>query len=155
MSATLTVGALAQRADVSTKTVRYYEAIGLLPRAVRGENGYRYYPRESVDRLNFIRRAKLFGLTLGEIGSLMSLSEDGLCDVISPELHRVLERKVAECDRQLADIAAFRTTLAAAAERLAPCSDAAPIDSCTTCSAFAPECGCLPNPSDIILQPTP
>lgn len=155
MSATLTVGALAQRANVSTKTVRYYEAIGLLPKAVRGQNGYRYYPRASINRLNFIRRAKLFGLTLDEIGSLISLSDEGLCDVISPELHRVLERKVAECDRQLAEIAALRATLAAAAERLAPCTDEATIDTCTTCSAFAPECGCLPQPSDIVLQLTP
>ncbi len=42
MTATLTVGALALQANVSTKTVRYYEAIGLIPKAVRGENGYRY-----------------------------------------------------------------------------------------------------------------
>ena len=144
MNATMTVGALARRADVSTKTVRYYEALGLLPPAVRGENGYRYYPRETVNRLSFIRRAKLLGLTLDEIRGLMALSEDGLCDVISPELHRLLERKVAECDRQLAELAAFREMLAAAAERLAPCDDEATNEICTTCSAYASECGCLP-----------
>ena len=153
MGATLTVGALAQRANVSTKTIRYYEAIGLLPRAVRGENGYRYYPRETVNRLSFIRRAKSLGLTLDEIGSLMALSEDGMCDVISPELHRVLERKVDECDRQLAELAAFRSKLAAAAERLTPCADDATIDVCTPCSAYAHQCDCLP-PGDAAPHPT-
>ena len=154
MSATLTVGALARRANVSTKTVRYYETIGLLPRAIRGENGYRYYPRETANRLSFIRRAKMLGLTLEEIGSLMALSEDGLCDIISPELQRVLERKVADCDRQMAEIAAFRKTLASAAERLAPCAEDATVESCTNCSAFETECGCLPPAGGIILHRT-
>jgi MerR family copper efflux transcriptional regulator len=154
MHATLTVGALARRANVSAKTVRYYEAIGLLSPAVRGENGYRYYPREAVNRMSFIRRAKLLGLTLDEIGSLMELSDEGMCDVISPELHRVLERKIAECDRQLAEIAAFRETLAAAAERLDPCATGSTVDTCGLCSAFAPECGCLPAAVEIGLPPT-
>jgi DNA-binding transcriptional MerR regulator len=153
MHATLTVGALARRAGVSTKTVRYYESIGLLPRAVRGENGYRYYPRETVSRLSFIRRAKLLGLSLEEIGSLMALSDDGACDVLSPELQRVLERKIVECDQQLAEIAAFRATLAAAVERLAPCADEASNDGCPTCSTFATDCGCLPPADLVVLQP--
>lgn len=152
MSATLTVGALARRTNVSTKTVRYYEAIGLLPAAVRGENGYRYYPRDTISRLSFIRRAKLLGLTLDEIGSLMALSEDGMCDVISPELQRVLERKVAGCDRQLAEIAAFRETLSSVAARLAPCAEDAVGDSCTSCSAFESECDCLPQEGGITLR---
>jgi DNA-binding transcriptional MerR regulator len=147
MNATLTVGALARRTNVSPKTVRYYEAIGLLPPAIRGENGYRYYPRQAV-----IRRAKLLGLTLAEIGGLMSLSDEDVCDVISPELHHVLERKVAERDRHLAELAAFRATPAAAAERLAPCAEESIIDICTTCSVFAPECSCLSTPSEVITQ---
>lgn len=152
MNATLTVGALARRAGVSTKTVRYYESIGLLPRATRGENGYRYYPSNAIDRLSFVRRAKLLGLTLEEIGALMALSDDGMCDVISPELHRLLERKVAECDRQLAEIAALRVTLSAAAERLAPCGDGSAVATCATCSAFAPECTCLPAVAELTLH---
>lgn len=143
MSATLTVGALARRANVTTKTVRYYESIGLLPPATRGDNGYRYYPREAVERLTFIRRAKQLGLSLDEIGDLMSLSGDGRCTVISPELQRMLKRKIAEFDRQLAEIAAFRVTLAAAAERLNPCASDE-LATCGTCSAFAPDCDCLP-----------
>lgn len=155
MTKILTVGKLARLARVTTKTVRYYEAIGLLPPALRGENGYRYYPLEAVNRLSFIRRAKLLGLSLDEIKGLMGLSDDGACDVISPELHRVLERKVAECDRQLAEITAFRSTLVAAAERLSPCATAATVDTCTICSAYASDCNCLPESSDITFQMTP
>jgi DNA-binding transcriptional MerR regulator len=154
MEATLTVGAIARRAGVSAKTVRYYEALGIIPSAVRGENDYRYYPRDTVDRIGFIRRAKSLGLTLDEIGSLMALSEDGLCDVISPELHRVLERKVAEIDRQRAELARFRAKLTAAAQQLSPCTEDVASEDCTPCSAFASDCGCLPPAADIVLQQT-
>lgn len=155
MSAILTVGALARRANVTTKTVRYYESLGLLPQAVRGDNGYRYYPREAAHRLNFIRRAKRLGLTLDEIRALMSLSDDGACDVISPELQRVLQRKLAECDQQIAEIEAFRATLASAAARLDPSPDDNAGDGCARCSAFETDCGCLPPVADIMVHPTP
>jgi DNA-binding transcriptional MerR regulator len=152
MRAALTVGALARQARVSAKTVRYYESIGLLPRAERGENGYRYYPHQAIHRLRFIRRAKLLGLTLEEIGELMAHSDDGACDVISTELHRVLERKVAACDRQLAEIAALRATLAAAVERLAPCAEESASTVCVPCSAFVDDCSCLPAPGELSLH---
>ncbi len=153
MSATLTVGALARRANVTTKTVRYYESLGLLPRASRGDNGYRYYPHNAVERLTFIRRAKQLGLSLGEISDLISRSEDGMCNVISPELQRMLERKIAEFDRQLTEIAAFRQTLATAANQLATCADDT-ISTCGSCSAFAATCGCMPVSTDLAFQAT-
>lgn len=148
----MTVGALARGAGVTPKTIRYYEAIGLLPPARRGENGYRYYPRESVNRVSFIQRAKLLGLALAEIRDLIAVSDEGLCAVIAPELHQVLDRKVAEVDQQLAELAAFRATLAAAAERLAPCEETACNDTCTDGSAFAADCACLPTMSQIVLR---
>jgi hypothetical protein len=82
----------------------------------------------------------------------MELSEDGMCDIISPELQRVLERKVAECDRQLAEIAAFRNSLASAAARLALCAEDATVVACTNCSAFESQCGCLPPTVEITLS---
>lgn len=154
MIACLTVGAVAASAGVTTRTVRYYETLGLLPEATRGENGYRYYTPEAVNRLSFIRRAKVLGLTLDEIGSLMALSDEGACDVISPELHRVLERKIGECNRQIAEIEAFRSTLATAAARLAPCAEEVSVAVCSGCSAYAAECECLPAQVPISLTST-
>lgn len=148
----MTVGALALASGVTPKTVRYYEAIGLLSPARRGDNGYRYYPRETANRISFIQRAKLLGLTLAEIRELIAASDEGLCTVIAPELRQVLERKLAECDRQLTELAAFRDTLAAAAERLAPCDEPTAVESCATDSAFSSTCICLPAPSPILLH---
>jgi len=155
MSMTLTVGVLARKTGVTAKTVRYYEAIGLLPEARRGANGYRYYPRETVNRVGFIQRAKLLGLSLAEIRDLLAASEDGLCTEIAPELYQVLERKIEECDQQLRELAALRRTLAAAAERLAPCDDAPCDDTgCAPGTTYLSDCGCLPAVQPIALQTT-
>lgn len=72
--ASLTIGKLAKLADTSIDTVRYYEREGLIAAPSRRESGYRDYPVEAVSRLQFIRRAKQLGFTLGEIADLLTLS---------------------------------------------------------------------------------
>ena len=52
---------------MSTKTIRYYEDIGLLPPPPRLGSGYRDYDPATLDRLAFIRAAQAVGLSLGEI----------------------------------------------------------------------------------------
>jgi DNA-binding transcriptional MerR regulator len=155
MQANLTVGALARAANVTTKTVRYYDALGLLPPAVRGANGYRYYPAASIGRLQFIKRAQRFGLSLEEISQVMELSEEGRCDVISPALRRLLDQKIAECDRQLAELTDFRRMLSLAVERIAPYAEDAGCGDGTSCSSYASDCDCLTIPTLEIAQASP
>jgi DNA-binding transcriptional MerR regulator len=151
----LTVGRLARAAGVTAKTVRYYEALGLLPRAARAENGYRHYAGDSADRLAFIQRAKSLGLTLDEIRQLISATNDARCDLLTPELRTLLARKLADCDRRIAELTSFRAALAGAAERLnAPAGACAETDECA-CSAYQQDCECLPTvtaPLDIVVQ---
>lgn len=145
MDAALTVGVLARQAGVTPKTVRYYEAIGLLPPATRGPNGYRRYRTEDVHRLNFIQRAKTLGLTLKEVRELLTVAEDGCCDMTQAELREILERKIADCTRRIESIASFRDTLETAIQRLV--IPKAPENStcCPGCTAFAPNCTCVPD----------
>jgi len=58
------VGPLAARADVSNKTVRSYEAIGLLPNPLRAPNGYRCSTEAVHARVRLIRRAQAADLSL-------------------------------------------------------------------------------------------
>jgi len=75
---TLTIGALARAAGVGVETIRYYERRGLLPDPPRSAAGHRRYPVGSIDRVEFIRRAKDLGFTLREISELIDLRvEDG------------------------------------------------------------------------------
>jgi len=66
-----TVSDLAKSAGVPAHVVRYYTRAGLLkPRRDR-DNRYRLYSDADVSRLRFIRRAKLLGFTLGDIGQIL------------------------------------------------------------------------------------
>lgn len=72
----LKIGALAERTGTSTPTVRYYEEIGLLPRARRREGGQRSYGDDDVKRLTFIRRCRDFGFSIEQVRSLVALMQD-------------------------------------------------------------------------------
>lgn len=104
MSQTMTISRLAREAGVGIDTVRYYERAGLLPEPPRRASGYRDFPVATVQRLNFIRRAKALGFSLEEIRGLLQLSADsgrGVAGVkASAEAKlRVVDERIAELQR--------------------------------------------------------
>jgi DNA-binding transcriptional MerR regulator len=72
----LRIGALASRSGINTPTIRYYEEIGLLPRAHRLPGGQRIYGEEDARRLTFIRRCRNFGFSIDRVRALVSLVQD-------------------------------------------------------------------------------
>ncbi len=110
------IGRLADATDVSTKTLRFYEAEGLLPEPARSPAGYRDYSEEAADRVLFIRRAQAAGLTLTQIGQILAIRDDGRppCDHVS---HLVEQRLEEVCER-LAQLERTRTELLALRDRL-------------------------------------
>lgn len=74
--ASLKIGALARRVGLTPPTIRYYEEIGLLPRASRHQGGQRSYGDEDVRRLTFVRRCRDFGFSISEVRSLLALADD-------------------------------------------------------------------------------
>ena len=103
------IGDLATRTGVTTKTIRYYESVGLLPAPPRTDAGYRDYDHQAAERLRFIRDAQATGLSLDEIQSILELKDSGLgtCD----HTKSLLLGHLAELDRQIERLAATRTTL--------------------------------------------
>ncbi len=71
----LTIGALAQRLDCQTETIRFYEREGLLPPPARSSGNYRLYGTAHVARLGFIRRCRSLDMTLDEIRALLQLCD--------------------------------------------------------------------------------
>lgn len=65
------IGELAGELGLNTRTIRYYEGIGLLPEPERTGGNYRAYGREDLERLRFIRAAQRLGLTLDEIREVL------------------------------------------------------------------------------------
>lgn len=68
---------LSHRTGCNLETIRYYEKVGLLPAPPRSANGYRIYPPDLVQRLQFILRARDLGFAMEEIRSLLSLTDTG------------------------------------------------------------------------------
>jgi DNA-binding transcriptional MerR regulator len=74
--ATLTIRQLSQKTGVSSKTLRYWETLGLLPKPWRTHTNYRMYRPSDLDRVIFIRKAKSLGFTLAEIRRIFELCRD-------------------------------------------------------------------------------
>lgn len=72
----MNIGETSKASGVSAKMIRYYEEIGLIPRALRTESGYRAYSQSDVHRLHFIRRARDLGFSVDKIQDLLSLWND-------------------------------------------------------------------------------
>jgi DNA-binding transcriptional MerR regulator len=107
----LTVKQVAERVGLPSRTVRYYDHIGLVRADERSATGYRLYGAEEAARLVFVQRAKRLGFSLDEIRGLMSAAEGG-CGATVPELERLLEQKVEEIDARIAELKALRSRLA-------------------------------------------
>jgi DNA-binding transcriptional MerR regulator len=63
---------LSERINLPAKTIRYYEQIGLLPPARRGENRYRLYDENDIERVRFIKSARVLGFSLTEIAQVLA-----------------------------------------------------------------------------------
>lgn len=74
---TYTIKELSTMVDLSAYTIRYYEKIGLLPRAERNESRYRIYTVKDVERLRLISCLKKTGMSLDEIKPYLDLDIDG------------------------------------------------------------------------------
>ncbi len=105
----LTTGALAARAGFTTKAIRYYERIGLLPAPPRRPSGYRAYGEGDLARLDFIAKAKRLGLSLEEIRDVLALRDAG----VEPCVHvvRVIDQHVEEVERAITELGAFGAQL--------------------------------------------
>lgn len=103
------IGELAQETGRSTKTIRYYENIGILPEAARQPNGYRSYDKSAADRLGFIRDAQAAGLALTEIQMILQLRDEG--EPTCGHTIALLESHLADVDRQLIELGRTRGRL--------------------------------------------
>ena len=63
MSRMLKIGELAKLSGTTTKTIRYYELLGLLHEPERTDSGYRLYEEKDVERLTFIRKATSWSIS--------------------------------------------------------------------------------------------
>lgn len=135
----LKIGEVARLTSFSVKTLHYYEEWGLIEPAERSEAGYRLYGEEEVARLEFIKKAKLLGLTLKEIAELVELAAEGGRGKVIPRLEGILERHLEETARKMAELDEFRKSLLYYRDRL---FEADPVEGCG-CGEGVSFCECL------------
>ena len=107
------IGDFSKLSQVSVKTLRYYDEIGLLrPSEIDRFTGYRYYAASQLSRLNRILLLKGLGLSLDQIGRLLEsdLPPDQLRGML--KLRRAeIERSIEEEEARLARVAALLTQI--------------------------------------------
>lgn len=99
----LTVGELAKRSGLTVRTLHHYDAIGLLRPSLRSDAGYRLYGQADIERLHRIQALRQLGLALADIGQALSGTQ--------PPLAEVVDRQIAQLDRDLAEAARLRERL--------------------------------------------
>ena len=109
------IGELACAVGVTSKTIRYYEEIGVLPHPERSPNGYRAYGTDAVERLDFIKDAQATGLTLDEIATILRLRGKGesTCDHVT----HLLDHHLEQLDARIEALRATRRRLVRIVER--------------------------------------
>lgn len=95
--------------DLSQRTIRYYEEIGLLHSVRRIENGKRVYTDHDVRRLKFINRLKVLGLSLAEMVDLEKIYRKQRNNrEILPKLLEILDQRAAQIDERIAQLTALK-----------------------------------------------
>jgi len=111
----LHIGAVAERTELSLRTLRHYDEIGLVNPSERSEGGFRLYSEADVERILLIRRMKPLDFTLEQMRELLDITHDVAqpdapvearqklqeIEAIAIERRAALEKKVAMADEFL------------------------------------------------------
>lgn len=103
----ITIGRLAQAAEVNVETIRYYQRIGLLPLPSRDYGNIRRYVADDLKRVRFIKRAQALGFSLDEVALLLGLSDGKHC----AETKALAEKKLTVVEEKMNDLAAIQKAL--------------------------------------------
>ena len=116
---TYAIGEISRLVDLSQRTIRYYEEIGLLHSVRRIENGKRVYTDHDVRRLKFINRLKVLGLSLAEMVELEKIYRKQRNNrEILPKLLEILDERAAQIDERVAQLVTLKKEIREYQQRL-------------------------------------
>jgi MerR family mercuric resistance operon transcriptional regulator len=117
MAHTLTIGWLARATGVSARTIRYYEQVGVLPRPARTAAGYRQYTEQGVERVLFVHRARVLGLSLRQVKAL-GAALDGPRAGLRPRLRELVLGQLAAVGQRVDELGRLQEQLEEVLRRL-------------------------------------
>ncbi len=106
------IGEMARKLDMSQRTIRYYEEIGLLNSIKRIEGGRRIYTDADLRRLKLIKRLKIMGMTLSEMQELEAMwTIEKSNDKVLKRLLELLNNQLSRLDDRIADLNILRNEI--------------------------------------------
>ncbi|GHD65297.1 Cd(II)/Pb(II)-responsive transcriptional regulator [Jeongeupia chitinilytica] len=119
------IGELAQTAQCSVETVRYYEKEGLLPAAERTASNYRSYGPAHIERLRFIRNCRALDMTQDEIRTLLGFVDDPAagCGAVN----HLVDEHLGHVQARIAELLELEKQLVELRHR---CNGEFPVDAC-------------------------
>ena len=100
----LTIGQVAKSTGIGAKTIRFYEAAGVLPAPTRTVSGYRQYTAEGVQQLLFVRRARALGLSLHHLKTLLAALDGGVRGPVRPRVREVVRAHLSTVKGQISEL---------------------------------------------------
>ncbi len=106
------IGEVAKKLGITTRTIRYYEEIGLMSPPKRLDAGIRVYTKEDIKRLKFILKLKELGISLKEMQELAKVYEvHKNPDKIMPKLIEILDSHISKIDEKISKLASLRNDI--------------------------------------------
>ncbi|SJN11163.1 Transcriptional regulator, MerR family [Leucobacter sp. 7(1)] len=100
------IGELAERTELSLRTIRHYDQIGLLAPSGRSEGGFRLYTEDDYERLMLIRRMKPLGYSLDQMGDLLrALEASAGGGAVGADAAELLSQFLADAEERRAKLA--------------------------------------------------
>jgi MerR family transcriptional regulator, repressor of the yfmOP operon len=108
----ISIGVIARKLEMSQRTIRYYEEIGLLNSIKRIEGGRRIYTEADLRRLKLIKRLKIMGMTLSEMQELEAMwTIEKSNDKVLKRLLELLNNQLHRLDDRIADLNILRNEI--------------------------------------------
>ncbi len=104
----MNIGAAAARTGLPSKTIRYYEEIGLI-RPARGKSGYRDFADADIHKLAFLGRARMLGFSIEDCRTLLGLYEDESRS--SSDVKRLARSHLVQIEDKIAALQSMQATL--------------------------------------------
>lgn len=114
------IGKLASQLGITTRTIRYYEEIGLMGTSHRNSGGARSYSRDEVLRLKFILKLKELGIGLKEMLSLAEAFDTHNQDfeTITPQVLEILDLHIGKIDHKISRLTSLRKDIVSYRQRI-------------------------------------
>lgn len=105
----MNIGQAAKVSGINAKLIRHYESIGIIPRAIRSEAGYRTYSETDVHILSFVKRSRNLGFSMKEIKKLVGLWRNK--NRASSDVKNLAVKHIEEIEMKVLELQAMVKTL--------------------------------------------